>query len=90
MGAIWDGILGFLGNLIGTLDGWLESTIQFDDRVVAFYQDIIVPIPEVFKLLGAILFAVIVIMGTFTFIKKLLKLFIVIAVIIVIVLAISQ
>ena len=90
MDALWQGILGFFSNLIGSLDGWLESTIQLDDRVLGFYQDIIVPIPEVFKLLGALLFVVIVIMGTFTFIKKLLKLFIVIAVIIVIVLAISQ
>jgi hypothetical protein len=90
MDTIWQSILGFFSNLIGSLAGWLESTIQLDSRILGFYEDIIVPIPEVFKLLGALLFVVIMIMGTFTFIKKLLKLFIVIAVIIVIVLAISQ
>jgi hypothetical protein len=83
------GILTFLGDLIGNLDGWLESTIQFDQTLLDLYNQFIVPLPELFKILGGVLLSIIIVLGTFTFIKKLLKLFIVIAVIIVIVLAVT-
>lgn len=83
------GILTFLGDIIGNLDGWLESTIQFDQTLLDLYNQFIVPLPELFKILGGVLLSIIIVLGTFTFIKKLLKLFIVIAVIIVIVLAIT-
>lgn len=83
------GILRFLGDIIGNLDGWLKSTIQFDQTLLELYNQFIVPLPELFKILGGVLLSIIIVLGTFTFIKKLLKLFIVIAVIIVIVLAIT-
>lgn len=83
------GILTFLGDIIGNLDGWLKSTIQFDQTLLDLYNQFIVPLPELFKILGGVLLSIIIVLGTFTFIKKLLKLFIVIAVIIVIVLAIT-
>lgn len=82
-------IFTFIGDLIQRFDGFLKNIIQFDQTVLNLYNDIIAPIPELFKLLGAILLAVIVVLGTVTFMKKLVKLFVVIAVIIVIVLAVT-
>lgn len=82
-------IFTFIGDLIQDFDGFLKNIIEFDQTVLNLYDDIIAPIPELFKLLGAILLAVIVVLGTVTFIKKLLKLFVVIAVVIVIVLAVT-
>lgn len=82
-------IFTFIGDLIQRFDVFLKNIIQFDQTVLNLYNDIIAPIPELFKLLGAILLAVIVVLGTVTFMKKLVKLFVVIAVIIVIVLAVT-
>lgn len=82
-------IFTFIGDLIQDFDVFLKNIIQFDQTVLNLYNDIIAPIPELFKLLGAILLAVIVVLGTVTFMKKLVKLFVVIAVIIVIVLAVT-
>jgi len=50
---------------------------------------VIQPLPELIKIPGAILLLVIIVLGTIQFVKKMLKLFIVIAVILVIVLAMS-
>jgi hypothetical protein len=83
------GIFRFIGDLIDRFDGLLENIFKFDARVLDFYNNIISPLPELFKLLGAIFLAVIIVIGTLTFMKKLVKLFVVIAVIIVIVLAVT-
>jgi hypothetical protein len=82
-------IFQFIGDLIGRFDGLLKNIFKLDERVIEFYESVIAPLPELFKLLGAILLAVIIVIGTLTFMKKLVKLFVVIAVIIVIVLAIT-
>jgi type IV secretory pathway TrbL component len=57
--------------------------------ILDFYDQVIRPLPELIKIPGAILLLVIIVLGTIQFVKKLLKLFIVIAVILVIVLAMS-
>mgnify|MGYP000854169448 CR=1 FL=1 len=84
-----DGILQFFTDIIGSLDGWLESTLQFDNNLLGLYNDYIAPIPELFKLVGAVFLGIIIVLGTASFVKKMLKLFLVLAVIIIIVMAVS-
>lgn len=84
-----DSILQFFTDIIGSFDGWLESTLQFDQTILDLYNTFVEPIPELFKILGAVFLAVIIVLGTISFIKKMLKLFLVIAVIIIIVMAVS-
>ena len=84
-----DGILQFFTDIIGSLDSWLESTLQFDNTLLGLYNDYIAPIPEFFKLVGAVFLGIIIVLGTASFVKKMLKLFLVLAVIIIIVMAIS-
>lgn len=84
-----DSILQFFTDIIGSLDGWLESTLQFDQTLLDLYDAYIKPIPELFKILGTVFLGIIIVLGTISFIKKMLKLFLVIAVIIIIVMAVS-
>lgn len=84
-----ESILQFFTDIIGSFDGWLESTLQFDQTILDLYDTFVRPIPELFKILGAVFLAVIIVLGTVSFVKKMLKLFLVIAVIIIIVMAVS-
>ena len=83
------GILDFLNNIFGDVNAFLQNLIQFDDLILGFYDQVIAPLPELVKIPGSILMAVVIVLGTIQFVKKMLKLFIVIAVILVIVLAMS-
>ena len=84
------GILGVINNIFGDINGFLQNLIQFDDLILGFYDQVIAPLPELVKIPGSVLLAVILVLGTIQFVKKMLKLFIVVAVILVIVLAMSS
>lgn len=84
------GILSFINNIFGDINGFLQNLIQFDDLILGFYDQVIAPLPEMVKIPGSILLAVVIVLGTIQFVKKMLKLFIVVAVILVIVLAMSS
>ncbi len=84
------GILNFINNIFGDINGFLQNLIQFDDLILGFYDQVIAPLPELVKIPGSVLLAVILVLGTIQFVKKMLKLFIVVAVILVIVLAMSS
>lgn len=84
------GILNFINNIFGDINGFLQNLIQFDDLILGFYDQVIAPLPELVKIPGSVLIAVILVLGTIQFVKKMLKLFIVVAVILVIVLAMSS
>lgn len=84
------GILNFINNIFGDINGFLQNLIQFDELILGFYDQVIAPLPELVKIPGSVLLAVIIILGTIQFVKKMLKLFIVVAVILVIVLAMSS
>ena len=84
------GILNVINNIFGDINGFLQNLIQFDDLILGFYYQVIAPLPELVKIPGSVLLAVILVLGTIQFVKKMLKLFIVVAVILVIVLAMSS
>ena len=84
-----NGILNIINNIFGDVNGFLQNLIGFDGLILDFYDLVIRPLPELIKIPGAILLLVIIVLGTIQFVKKTLKLFIVIAVILVIVLAMS-
>ena len=84
------GILDFINNIFGDVNSFLQDLIQFDQLILGFYDQVISPLPELIKIPGSILLLIIVILGTIQFVKKMLKLFIVAAVILVIVLALSS
>lgn len=75
---IWE----WLNNLVGKLnfDGLL-------DRLIDTY---VTGLPEIFKWLLAILLSIIIVLGTISFIKKTLKLFIVLAVIAIVILVLYK
>jgi hypothetical protein len=84
------GILNVINNIFGDINGFLQNLIQFDDLILGFYDQVIAPLPELVKIPVSVLLAVILVLGTIQFVKKMLKLFIVVAVILVIVLAMSS
>lgn len=83
------GILEFFFGLFGGFNEWLQATIEFDENVLNLYNEFIAPIPEVFKLVGTVFLGIVIVLGTASFIKKMLKLFLILAVIIVIAMAMS-
>jgi hypothetical protein len=84
------GIMNFINNIFGDINGFLQNLIQFDELILGFYDQVIAPLPELVKIPGSVLLAVIIVLGTIQFVKKMLKLFIAVAVILVIVLAMSS
>ena len=87
---MWDAIKTFFENIYGSVNGWMQNTIQFDQIAMDLYSQFIVPLPEIVKILGAGLLAVIIVLGVISFVKKMLKLFIVIAVILGIIFLVTQ
>ena len=84
------GILNFVNSIFGDINGFLQNLIGLDNLILNLYDQFIKPLPELIKIPGTVLLLVIIILGTIQFVKKMLKLFVVIAVILVIVLALSS
>ena len=84
------GILNFINNIFGDINGFLQNLIGLDNLILNLYDQFVKPLPELIKIPSAVLLFVIIILGTIQFVKKMLKLFVVIAVILVIVLALSS
>ncbi|PKK93621.1 MAG: hypothetical protein CVV61_03750 [Tenericutes bacterium HGW-Tenericutes-6] len=87
---MWEMIKGFFSSIFGSFNGFLERTFQFDQLILGLYDQFVEPLPELFKILGAVFLAIIIVFGTISFVKKLLKLFIVLAVILAIVVLVTQ
>ena len=87
---MWDAIKGFFVGLYDNVNGWMQSTFRFDEIMMDLYQQFIVPLPEIVKILGAVLLGIIIVLGVISFVKKMLKLFIVLAVILAIIFLVTQ
>jgi hypothetical protein len=87
---MWEVIKEFFINQYENFNGYLMDTLDFDGKILGLYTDFVSPLPELIKILGAVFVGVLLVFGTISFVKKLLKLFVVIAVILVIVLAVTQ
>lgn len=87
---MWEAIKQFFVNLFNQFNSFLANTLQLDQLVVTLYNDYIAPIPEIFKILGIVFLVIILVFGVIAFVRKLLKLFIVLAVILGIVLIVTR
>lgn len=83
--AIWDTVKGFLLGLYERFNLFLQDTLDIDGRLIGLYQEFIAPLPEVIKIVGIAFTAIIIVLGVLSFVKKMLKLFVVLAVILAIV-----
>jgi hypothetical protein len=87
---MWNTIKNLVNSIFGGFNNLLQDWIGFDEKILGLYEKFITPQPEVFKIIGFAFFSIIVVLGVISFAKKMIKLFIVIAVILAIVLLTSQ
>jgi hypothetical protein len=87
---MWNTIKDFVDKIFGGFNNLIKDWIGFDEKILGLYDQFIAPQPEIFKILGAVFLGIIIVLGVISFVKKMLKLFIVIAVILGIVLLLSQ
>lgn len=88
--SLWDTIKGFLLSLYDKINGFLQDTLDIDGKLIGLYQEFIVPLPEIIKIVGIVFTGIIIVLGVLSFVKKMLKLFIVLAVILAIVLILTR
>ncbi len=88
--AIWDAVKGFLLGLYDKFNAFLQNTLDIDGKLIGLYEEFIVPLPELIKIVGVVFTAIIIVLGILSFVKKMLKLFIVLAVILAIVLILTR
>jgi hypothetical protein len=87
---MWDIVKGFFESLYGRFNGFLQTTLDIDGKFLALYDQFVVPLPEIIKILGMVFLAIVIVLGVISFVKKMLKLFIVLAVILAIVFFATQ
>ena len=87
---IWETIKGFFAGIYDKFNDFLSSTLDIDGRLIGLYEDFVMPLDEIFKIVGVVFLSIIIVLGILSFVKKMLKLFIVLAVILAIVLLVTQ
>ena len=87
---MWDVVKNFFMNIFGSINGYLMETLNLDGLFLGLYEQYVQPFPELFKILGAVFLLFVIVLGVISFVKKMLKLFIVIAIIMAIVFFASQ
>jgi len=87
---VWDTLRGFFESIYGKFNGFLADTLDLDGKLLGLYDQFVSPLPELIKIVGVVFVGIIIVLGTLSFVKKMLKLFIVLAVILAIVLLITQ
>ena len=87
---MWDTIKGFFESIYVRFNGFLQTTLNIDEKLIGLYEEFVVPLPELIKIVGIVFAGIILVLGVLSFVKKMLKLFIVLAVILAIVLLITQ
>lgn len=87
---IWDTIKGFFLSIYDRFNDFLRTTLDIDGRLIGLYQEFVTPLPEIIKIVGVVFLGIIIVLGVLSFVKKMLKLFIVLAVILAIVMLLTQ
>ena len=88
--AIWDVVKNFFLGLYDKFNTFLQDTLDIDGKLIGLYEEFIVPLPEIIKIVGIVFVVIILVLGVLSFVKKMLKLFIVLEVILAIVLIITR
>ncbi|PKK97485.1 MAG: hypothetical protein CVV58_01040 [Tenericutes bacterium HGW-Tenericutes-3] len=87
---MWDILRGFFESIYGRFNGFLADTIDLDGKLLGLYDQFVSPLPELIKIVGVVFVGIVIVLGTISFVKKMLKLFVVLAVILAIVVLITQ
>jgi hypothetical protein len=87
---MWNVLRGFLESIYGRFNGFLADTLDLDGKLLGLYDQFVSPLPELIKIVGVVFVGIVIVLGTISFVKKMLKLFIVLAVILAIVVLITQ
>ena len=87
---LWETVKGFLMSIYDRFNDFLQATLDIDGRLLGLYQEFVVPLPELIKIVGVVFTGIVIVLGVLSFVKKMLKLFIVLAVILAIVVLITQ
>lgn len=74
--------LNIFANIWNSINEWLKTTLKFDEFFMELFETHVSPITELFKWLLLLLLVIIIILGSISLIKKTFKLFIAIAVIV--------
>lgn len=80
-------------NVFSNIWQWLNNLVEkigFDSILENLIEQYVTPLPEVFKWLLTILLGIIIILGTISFIRKTIKLFIVLIIIAAIILIVYK
>lgn len=86
-------MLNIYANIFQRFWDWLNGIVgklNFDGLLDQFIEQYVTGLPEIFKWLLTILLGIIIILGTISFIKKTLKLFIVLIIIAVVILVLYK
>ncbi|HAX02024.1 MAG: hypothetical protein A2Y45_02420 [Tenericutes bacterium GWC2_34_14] len=87
---MFETIKNFFELIYGNFNDWLSGLLDIDNRLIGLYNEFVSPLPELIKLVGIVFVGFILVFGTIGFVKKMLKLFIVLAVILAIVFFITR
>ena len=87
---MWETIKNFFSSIHDRFNAFLQNTLDIDGRLIGLYEEFIVPIPELIKIVGVVFVSIILVLGVLSFVKKMLKLFVVLAIILAIVVLITQ
>jgi hypothetical protein len=87
---MFETIKNFFELIYGNFNDWLSGLLDIDNRLIGLYNEFVAPLPELIKLVGIVFVGFILVFGTIGFVKKMLKLFIVLAVILAIVFFITR
>lgn len=82
-------ILELIKNVIGNFNDFLKTLIDFDNNFFLLYNTYVSNLPEFLKILGAFALTIFSITGLFVFLKKMIKILVIIAIVSVIILAFS-
>jgi hypothetical protein len=88
--VVWEWIQSLFGLLYGRFNTFLQDSLDIDGKLIFLYNEFVAPLPEVIKIAGLAFLSIIIVLGVFSFIKKMLKLFIVIAIILAIIMFLSR
>lgn len=83
-------IKSFFEGIYERFNSYLQGLLDIDNRLIGLYNEFVAPLPEIIKLVAIVFVGFILVFGTIGFIKKMLKLFIVLAVILAIVFFITR
>lgn len=85
-----DTIKGFFGSIHEGINGFLQRILDIDGRLLSLYDEFVMPLPELVKVAGIIFLTIIIVLGVMSFAKKMLKLLIILAIIFVVIMALTR